>query len=100
MCWVTISYSTAPADWAKDSFVGYSNEGFSKGYYEFFVNGMPPREGRGGQFPYPSGRRMKVKATHTPCNLLDKERNPDHSGIVTGWNSGRRRKSNDWPIDL
>ena len=33
------------------------------------------------------------------CSLLNKERNPGHSGIVTGWNSGRRKKSNDWPID-
>ena len=33
------------------------------------------------------------------CNLLDKERNPGHSSIITGWNGGRRKKSNDWPID-
>ena len=32
-------------------------------------------------------------------SLLDKERNPGHSSIITGWNSGRRKKSNDWPID-
>ena len=25
------------------------------------------------------------------CNLLDKERNPGHSSIVTGWNSGKRK---------
>ena len=32
-------------------------------------------------------------------SLLNKERNPGHSGIVTGWNGGRWKKSNDWPID-
>ena len=32
------------------------------------------------------------------CSLLNKERNPGHSSIMTGFNSGRRKKSNDWPI--
>ena len=32
------------------------------------------------------------------CNRLDKEGNAGHSIIVTGWNSGRRKKPNDRPI--
>ena len=43
---------------------------------------------------------MQVSYPHSiTCSLLNKERNPGHSGIVTGWNSKRRKKSNDWPID-
>ena len=32
------------------------------------------------------------------CNQLDKEGNAGHLIIVTGWNGGRRKKPNDWPI--
>ena len=32
------------------------------------------------------------------CNRLDKEGNAGHSIIVTGWNGGKRKKPNDWPI--
>ena len=43
---------------------------------------------------------MQVSSSHSmTCSLLNKNRNPGHSSIVTGWNSGRRKKSNDWPID-
>ena len=43
---------------------------------------------------------MEVSSPHSmTCILLNKERNPGHSGIETRWNSGRRKKSNDWPID-
>ena len=28
------------------------------------------------------------------CTQLNKERNPGHSSIVTGWNGGKRKKSN------
>ena len=33
------------------------------------------------------------------CILLNKERDLGYSSIVTGLNSERRKKSNDWPID-
>ena len=37
---------------------------------------------------------MKVNSSHSmTCSLLNKERNPGHSGIVTGFNSGRRKKA-------
>ena len=43
---------------------------------------------------------MEVSSPHSmTCSLLNKDRNPGHSGIVTGWNNGRRKKSNDWSID-
>ena len=43
---------------------------------------------------------MKVKSyPHSMTyNRLDKEGNVGHSIIVTGWNGGRRKKSNDWPL--
>ena len=33
-------------------------------------------------------------------NLLDEEKNPGHSSSMTGGNSGRRKKPNDWPDPL
>ena len=69
------------------------------------------REERGSQFPYPSvfestGTKtdhLKDEGQSYPhsmtCNLLDKERNPGYLSILTRWNGGRRKKSNDWPRD-
>ena len=73
------------------------------------------REGKGGQFPnsmefeltgpkdWPlSSNRMKVKSyPHSiTYNLLDEEKNPGHYSGMTGGNSGRRKKPNDWPDPL
>ena len=41
---------------------------------------------------------MEVSSPHSMNKERNKERNRGHSGIVTGWNSGRRKKSNYWPI--
>ena len=43
---------------------------------------------------------MKVKSyPHSMTyNRLDKEGNAGHSIIVTGWNGGRRKKLNHWPL--
>ena len=73
---------------------------------------MLQRDGRGGQFPYPSvlestgtktdsenGIWKKVSYLHSmTCSLLNKERNPGHLSSVT-WRDNRRRKSNDWPAN-
>ena len=43
--------------------------------------------------------RTKVNSSHTmTCHLLNKEWNPGPSGIMIGFNGGRKKKSNDWPI--
>ena len=74
--------------------------------------GMLPR-GKGRSIPLPYGVwinrpqgltaksvRMKIKScTHfMTYNRLDKEGNAGHSIIVTGWNGGRRKRPNDWPL--
>ena len=69
--------------------------------------------GKGRSIPLPNGVwinrpqgltakavRTKVKSyPHSMTNdWLDKEGNAGHSIIITGWNGGRRKKPNDWPL--
>ena len=78
--------------------------------YSIVWCGMLPREGKGGRFPdslclnqqTDRSREIltKVNSLHSmTCIMVNKEKNPGHLSIVTGWNGGRRKKSNDWPID-